>query len=238
MRPARALRWAVLVVAPLLIAASDPRGDVEGCRGGPGGVAPDLVDVRGEIVELGTSARWTLTFAAPLEIPDAAGRPFRVDIAIHDPDVPAVSFAYYRDVNRLVRVDATTDHTTEIYLLPERATNEFIAPVIRGDTMTIQVPGRILSDDEDLTGTEPGLDRLRWTAIVRDGAACDFLDRGGPTERLVATPSATATPQGSPSPEGVTPDGRGPSPWWFAAAAGVGVVLAAGAYASRRRASP
>ena len=65
-------------------------------------------------MELGTSARWTLTFAEPLIVPDAVGRPFRVDIAIRDPEVPAVSFAYYRGVNRLVRVDATIEHPTEI----------------------------------------------------------------------------------------------------------------------------
>ena len=103
-----------------------------GCTGGAGSGAPDLVDVRGEIVELGTSARWVLTFAEPLMVPDAEGRPFRVDVAIRDPDVPAHSFAYYRNVNRLVRVDATIDHPTEIYLLPERGTNVFNPPIIEG----------------------------------------------------------------------------------------------------------
>ena len=61
-------------------------------------------------------------------------------------------------MNRLVRVDATVEHPTEIYLLPERATNVFNPPVIAGRTMMIQVPGRTLTADEDLTGTSPGLE--------------------------------------------------------------------------------
>jgi hypothetical protein len=180
--PAR--RVALLAIIPFLLAASDPSGDVAGCRGGPGSGAPDLVEARGEILELGTSARWTLTFAEPLTVPDPVDHPFRVDIAIRDPDVPPVSFAYYRGVNRLVRVDATVEHLTEIYLLPEHGTNVFNAPVIRGDTMTIEVPGRTISADEDLTGTSPGLEALRWTVIVRDGNACDFLGDSRPTERF------------------------------------------------------
>ena len=172
-RAGSARRAALLALVPLLIAASDPPGDVAGCDGGAGSGAPDLVDARGEILELGTTASWTLTFAEPLVMPDPVGHPYRVDIAIRDPDVPPVSFAYYRRVNRIVRVDATVEHLTEIYLLPEHGTNVFNRPVIRGATMTIEVPGRTISADEDLTGTSPGLEALRWTVIVRDGRACD-----------------------------------------------------------------
>jgi hypothetical protein len=224
MRAGRARGLLLLAIVPLLVAASDPRGDVAGCRGGDAAGAPDLVDARGEIVELDTSALWRLTFAEPLQVPDAVGHPFRVDIAIRDPEVPAVSFVYYHDVNRLVRVDATVDHETEIYLLPERATNVFNPPRVRGRTMTIQVPGRTLSADEDLTGTSPGLEALRWTVVVRDGRACDFLGTGRPTERLVPEPQAAdraATPSG------------GPSPWWFVAGAAV-ALAAAGVYVVRR----
>jgi hypothetical protein len=228
MRGGAAPRRALLAVLPFLIAASDPAGDVAGCTGGAGPGAPDLVDVRGEIVELGTSARWVLTFAEPLIVPDAEGRPFRVDVAIRDPDVPAQSFAYYRDVNRLVRVDATSEHPTEIYLLPERGTNVFNPPIIEGSAMTIQVPGRTLSDDEDLTGTSPGLERLGWTVIVRDGRACDFLGDGRPTERFVTPPEGTV----SVEPDPATPT-DGISPWWVAAAAAA-AVLAIGGYVARR----
>jgi hypothetical protein len=224
MRARVAHRWALLAILPLLVAASDPEGDVAGCLGGTGSGAPDLVGARGEIVELGTSARWELTFAETLTVPDPVGRPFRVDIAIRDPEVPAVSFAYYRNANRLVRVDATVGHRTEIYLLPERGTNVFNPPIVRDISMTIQVPGRTLSDDEDLTGTSPGLERLRWTVIVRDGRACDFLGTGRPIERFVTQPSGA--PELEPGPDGL-------SPWWVAAGAAV-AVLAIGGYVARR----
>jgi hypothetical protein len=221
--PAR--RAALLAIVPLLLAASDPSGDVAGCRGGPASGAPDLVEARGEILELGTSARWTLTFAEPLLVPDPVGHPFRVDIAIRDPEVPPVSFAYYVGVNRLVRVDATVEHLTEIYLLPERGTNVFNRPTIRGATMTIQVPGRTISADEDLTGTSPGLEALRWTVIVRDGRACDFLGGGRLTERLVVRPEPQVA---------ATPRSAGLSPWWVVAGAAVAVALGVGAYVLRR----
>ena len=227
MRADAAPRWALLALLPFLVAASDPAGDVVGCLGGRGSGAPDLVDVRGEIVELGTSARWELSFAEPLMMPDAVGRPFRVDIAIRDPDAPVLSFAYYRNVNRLVRVDATVGHRTEIYLLPERGTNVFNPAIVEGSSMIIQVPGRTLSDDEDLTGTSPGLERLRWTVIVRDGRACDFLGDGRPTERFVVQPPGTVRPE---HPE---PMSNGLSPWWVAAGAAVAVV-AIGGYVVRR----
>jgi hypothetical protein len=223
--PAGVRRAALVAILPLLVAAADPEGDVTGCLGGAGSGAPDLVDVRGEIVELGTSARWELTFAEPVSVPDGVGRPFRVDIAIRDPEVPALSFGYYRNVNRLVRVDATVAHRTEIYLLPEHGANEFNPPAVAGRTIEIQVPGRILSDDEDLTGTSPGLESLRWTVIARDGRACDFLGDGRPTERLL------------PRREEAPPAGRdvaGLSPWWLAAGAAVALLAAGAAYVVRR----
>jgi hypothetical protein len=227
MRADRARRWGPLLLVPLLIAAADPRDDVGGCRGGDGEGAPDLVEARGEIVELGTSARWELTFAEPLEMPDDAGRPFRVDIAINDPNVRAFTFAFYRNVNRLVRVDATLHHRTEILLIPEGGESEFNPPIVEGRSMTIQVPGRTLSDDEDLTGTSPGLEELRWTVIVRDESACDFLGDGTPAERLVpAAEPSTAAPA-------ATDDGT--PPWiWGAVAAGAAAMIALAVYGVRR----
>jgi len=224
MRAGAAPRWVLLAIVPLLIAASDPKGDVAGCTGGAGSGAPDLVEVRGEIVELGTSARWELTFAEPLTVPDPTGHPFRVDLAIRDPKAPALSFAFYRKVNRLVRVDATVAHPTEIYLLPEHATNVFNPPVIAGRTMVIQVPGRTLTADELQTGTSPGLGSLRWTVVVRDGRACDFLGDGRTTERLVPQPEAAVPTE---------PGRAGLSPWLALAGAAV-ALLAVGGYVVRR----
>jgi hypothetical protein len=224
--PAR--RAAVIAIVPFLVAASDPTGDVAGCGDTAGaGAPPDLVEARGEIVELGTSARWTLTFAQPLTVPDAVGRPFRVDIAIRDPDVAPLSFAYYTDVNRLVRVDATVAHETEIYLLPERGANVFNPPVIEGDTMTIQVPGRTLSADEDLTGTSPGLEALRWTVIVRDGRACDVLGDGRPTRRF----GVGIDPVGGPAAD----TRSGLSIWWLLAGAAAATLGIAGYVVRRAR---
>lgn len=226
--PAR--RAAVIAIVPLLVAVSDPAGDVAGCGDAPGaGTPPDLVDARGEIVEFGTSARWTLTFAEPLTVPDAVGRPFRVDIAIRDPDVPPLSFAYYTDVNRLVRVDATVAHETEIYLLPERGANVFNPPIIDGATMTIQIPGRTLSADEDLTGTSPGLEALRWTVIVRDGHVCDVLGEGRPTERLGVGIDAAGEGEPAADPR------SGLSMWWLAAAAAVATLGIVGYVVRRAR---
>lgn len=229
----RAGWWArrVLIASiPLLVAAADPRGDVTGCHGGTGAGAPDLVEATGEIVELGTSARWRLTFADPIAVPDPAGRPFRVDVTIRDPEVPTLSAAFYRGLNRIVRVDATIEHPTEIYLLPERATNRFNPPEVAERTMTIQVPGRTLTEDEDLTGTSPGLASLRWSVIVRDGPACDFLGTGRPTERLVRATERTATPE--------PPAGGGGSGAAVAIVAVVAAVTLVGAgYLVRRRSS-
>ncbi len=210
------LRVIVLALAPLLVSATDPPGDVSGCRGGAGSGALDLVAAQGEIVELGTSARWRITFAEPLNVPDDEGRPFRVDVVIRDPELPALSFTYYRNVNRLVRVDATIDHKTEIYLVPERGANVFNPPIIDGDSMTIQVPGRTLSDDEDLTGTSPGLESLRWTVIVRDELGCDFLGDGRPRERLTLQREAQV-------PRVLPPSAA--FPWWTVGVAAALVAL-------------
>jgi hypothetical protein len=218
-------RWALVALLPVLVTAADPSGDVAGCRGGPASGAPDLVEARGETLEQGTSARWTLTFAEPLTVPDREGSPFRVDVAIRDPEVPAVSFAYYREVNRLVRVDATVEHPTQILLLPEGGANVFNPAVVEGRTMTIQVPGRILSADEDLTGTSPGLESLRWTVIVRDDRACDLLGSGRPTERLVPGASVHEDLHPRGAPVGV----------WIAATAAAGLLALGAVYVVRRR---
>jgi hypothetical protein len=95
--------------------------------------------------------------------------------------------------------------------------------------MTIQVPGRTLSDDEELTGTSPGLEALRWTVIVRDGRACDFLGDGRPIQRFVPGPEPEPEPR-TPA----APGSAGSSSWWVVAGAAVVLALGAGAYVLRR----
>ena len=193
-RSQRLIVTLVLAVSPLLVAASDPTGDVAACPDAPRGVAgdvPDLIRARGQIVELGTSATWTLRFADDLVVPDEEGKPFRVDLVLLDPSAPRVRFAYYRGLNRVIRYDAVLDPELRILLLPERGQNVFLPPTIEGDTMTFQVPGRILSADEDQTGTSPGIAEVRWSVIVRDEGSCDLLGDGRPTEPMIVGPSVT-----------------------------------------------
>ena len=229
----RGLAALVVLLAPLLLAASDPAGDVSPCPGvaGSGGDAPDLVEAAGEITELGTSVRFSLRFAEPLVVPDRDGKPFRVDIVLVDPDVPRVDAGLYRGVNRLLRYDAVADPVTTILLLPEGGQSRFIAPTIEGDTLVLQVPGRTLTADEDETGTSPGLERLRWGVIVRDEAACDLLGTGRATARLVAEASPAPSP-----PQSTDPARGGGVAIAIAVAAGLGVLGLVVASVVRRRA--
>jgi hypothetical protein len=229
----------VVVLAPLVLAAADPAGDTVPCPAVPGGSAtlggsrvPDLVHAEGRIVELGTSIRFTLRFAQPLVVPDARGHPFRVDIVLFDPDVPAVDAGLYRDVNRILRYDAVNEPVTTTLLLPEAGQSRFLPPTIEGDTMVLQVPGRTVVADEDETGTSPGLDQLRWGVIVRDEGACDLLGDGRPREVLVRgrNPEPTLAAEAPSAPSGsATP--------WVPIAAGAVIVsaLALGYLVLRRR---
>ena len=137
--------------------------------GGSPGAAPDLVSARGQIVELGTSGMWTLRFADPLEVPDRAGTPFRVDLVLRDPTCqPWFASPTTARLNRMLRYDAVRGPGPwSILLIPKRAQNCSFPPTIDGDTMTIQVPGRILSADEDETGTSPGIG-----AAARGASSC------------------------------------------------------------------
>lgn len=229
----------VVVLAPTLLAAADPPGDVIPCPSVHAGVAgrsgaPDLVEASGEVVELGTSVRFILRFAQPLDVPDEAGKPFRVDVVLFDPDVPAVDAGLYRGVNRILRYDAIRDPVTSTILVPEAGQSRFIPPTIDGDTLVMQVPGRTLTADEDETGTSPGLERLRWGVIVRDEGSCDLLGAGRPTERLRSQDEAV--PPVPPDDDGDT--GQRDALPLVAWLAGSFVVLGAATYLVVRRRSP
>jgi hypothetical protein len=213
----------ILLISPFMLAAADPAGDPGPCPGvgagaGTSADAPDLISARAEIVELDTSALWTFEFDRPLVVPDDRGAPFRVDVVLRDPDAPTLTFGPYRGINRLIRYDAVAEPGLTILLLPEAAENTFIPPRIEGSTMELQVPGRILSADEDETGTSPGLEDLGWNVIVRDEGTCDTLGNGRPDRRFVE--GEVATPAKQP-PAG---DEHGGSSWawlWFVAIAAV-----------------
>jgi hypothetical protein len=143
------------------------------------------VRARGEIVELGTSIRFTLRFSEPLVVPDRDGRPFRIDVVLLDPDVPTVDAGLYRGLNRILRYDAVPDPVTTTLLVPEAGQSRFLPPAIDGETFVLQVPGRTVVADEDETGTSPSLGQLRWGVVVRDEGSCDLLGNGRPTEPLV-----------------------------------------------------
>jgi hypothetical protein len=199
----RSAALAVLAVSPLLLAAADPRGDTGSCTGapGPGDTRIDLVHADGAIVEDGDAIRWTIRFAHALPVPDTERLPLRVDIVIRDPTLPAFSFRYYADLNRIVRFDDVPQPLLAIVLIPEHGANVFDGATIIGDTLTAEVPGRLLVRDRDLKGL--GLRRLRWSVIARDERTCDFLGDGRPTRRLLVAPAepapSFASPAGVPS---------------------------------------
>jgi hypothetical protein len=185
------------------------------------------------MVELGTAAEWVLTFDRALRVPDETGRPFRVDVTVTDPDVRTVSFAYYRRLNRIVRFDAVRPLGLEILALPERGENVFFNVLVEGRTITMRVPGRMLTRGVDLTG--PRMGALRWGAIVRDGASCDLLGDGVPRFRLVAEAVPSVTPA-RPGPEPTTTGGFGPVFRWIAIVGAIGVLaIALGAFTLGRR---
>jgi hypothetical protein len=205
----------VLLLAPFLLGASDPTGDVGPClptADGPGD-PPDLIGGTGTVAEEGSSAEWILRFADPLVVPDREGHPFRVDILIHDPTVPAMDVAYYHDLNRIVRYDAVPEQGVVILLLPERAQNVFLGGTVDGDTLTIQIPGRQITRDLDLEGVP--IRDLTWTAVVRDGHRCDALGSYRPHLPMVGpgvvagveTPGAISGPS-SASPVASSSDDR------------------------------
>jgi hypothetical protein len=223
----RGAALALILVAPLLLGAKDPRGDVVTCADGVPTSGPDLVKAVGVGTELGTVATWRLTFDRPVEVPSDLG----IDILVRDPRLPGIQVGDARGVNRIVRWGATSrDQTIEIVWLPHDGSTTFNPPKIHGRTVEILAPGRLLLG-ESANGTE-SVRRTRWSVVVRSGAACDRLDEGAPARRLVMPPTPSPSPLPAPTPATSLPAApeadRGPvAPWaWFGLAAlGVLVVL-------------
>ena len=225
---------ALLAVAPLTIAAADPRGDAVRCKGVTGGGdPPDLVGAVGWLGEEGSSAVWRLSFGRPLVVPDPQEPAFRVDILVHDPTIPALSFDDYRHVNRIVRFDATGKTAPlALLFLPEGGSAPFNPPIVDGRTLTIQVPGRLLLG-EDRFG-QVDLTRLRWSVVVRDGGRCDLLGNGIPSLRMATVPPPTSSPTGRAVPS-ATPAPSASSVNGVAVAAIAAAALAALALVAIRR---
>ena len=200
----RLVAVALLALAPLTVAAADPRGDSVRCKGVAGaGHPPDLVGALGWLGEEGSSAVWRLSFARPLVVPDPQEPAFRVDILVRDPTIPALSFDDYRHVNRIVRFDATSRNASVwILFLPEGGSAPFNPPIVQGRTLTIQVPGRLLLGEDQFGDVH--LMRLRWSVVVRDGGRCDLLGNGVPSLRMAPVPPPTSSPTASAVPS-VTP---------------------------------
>jgi hypothetical protein len=204
----RAAAVAIALLLPLTLAASDPRNDAVACLGAHGrGDPPDLVAAVGRVGEEGSAAVWRLTFAQPLRVPDPVDPPFRIDVLIRDPKVPVVSFGDYRDFNRIVRFEASSaDAHVQLLFIAEGGHTLFDPPVIDRNTMTIQMPGRLLLGADEFG--RAAMERLRWTVVLRDGGRCDPLGDGSPTLRLVdetASPPATS----AEAPIASTASGRG-----------------------------
>ncbi len=195
---------ALLAVAPLMVAAADPRDDAVPCKGVAGsGHPPDLVRAIGWLGEEGSSAVWQLTFERPLLVPDPKEPAFRVDILVRDPTIPALSFDDYRHVNRIVRFDATRRNASVwLLFLPEGGLAPFNPPIVHGRTLTIEVPGRLLLGEDRFGDVD--LTRFRWSVVVRDGGRCDLLGNGVPSLRMATAPPPTSSPTASVVPS-VTP---------------------------------
>jgi hypothetical protein len=225
----------MLVAIPLLLGApvSDPTGDTVACRGNAraGDEVIDIIGADAQATEGGAAIRFTVIFSGPLPVPDREGRPLRVDVLVRDPDVPTVSFAYYRKVNRIVRFDAIDEPALTILLLAERGSNSFFGARVEGARLMMELPGRLLTRDVDLEG--PALERLTWSVVARDEGTCDFLGDGRPTNS-VAPAEAILPPL---DPPGDRPD-EVPIGWiMLIAVAGIAIGGTVYVWLGRRRAT-
>ncbi|HLB39941.1 MAG TPA: hypothetical protein VJM84_05760 [Actinomycetota bacterium] len=187
----------VLLVLPMLVAATDPRGDLVACDGSGAFAsgAADLLGVDAVAAELGSVALWRLRFAEPPPGGGDRSAALHITVYVRDPRIPGQVVDGHPGVNRTVSWSGGPDDPVQIRLVPEDSTTPFNPPVIDGDTVEIQVPGRILvGEEEDGTADVGG---IRWSIVVRQGDACDGFGGGKPTLRLRglgSTPATSARP--------------------------------------------
>ena len=145
---------ALVLCHPLLLGAGGPGRRRRACpgsaprgarrRAGPGG------GVRLRSSSSGRRRAGTSGSPTPLVRPRSTkARPFRVDILIRDPSVPSVRCRLLPRAQPDRPLRRRPAPGRRILLLPERGQNVFLPPTIDGDRLTFQVPGRILSADED-----------------------------------------------------------------------------------------
>jgi hypothetical protein len=236
----RVLATLTLVLVPLLTAFTDPSADLVSCSGSTAvdaGAPIDIVKTTGTTVEDGQALRFTVTFAQDLPVPDRSGRPLRIDLLLKVPDIPTVSFDYYRGVNRIVRFDAVENPELQLLLLPEHAANVFSGATVKGSRLTFEFPARLIARDGDLAGFD--LAGLRWSVLSRDETTCDVLGTGRPSFRLHEASThagASSSPTAAAAPEAGTA-GSGSGGFLIACVAAVLVGGAAGFGLARWRRS-
>jgi hypothetical protein len=183
----------------------------------------DVASAQGSLIEDATALEFLVRFHGRPVAPDPRDPAFRIDIVLRDPRVPTFSFGPYRDVNRIIRFDATDPPRVAILLLAEQAISQPSTYAFEDGSLRLTVAGRLLGTEENLENV--ALEPLRWNVVAREGESCDWLGSGRPVLRLTrpGPPDPTAP---DPSPSGPTPP---PESEGFPWAVALGLVPAAGA---------
>jgi hypothetical protein len=218
----------MIALVPFTLGATDPAGDAEPCRQGRpvGDEVLDVASAQGLLIENAMALEFRVRFHGRPVAPDPGEPPFRIDIVLKDPRVPTFSFGPYRDINRIIRFDATDPPRVAILLLAEQSISQPSTYVFEDGSLRLTVAGRLLGTEAENLENVP-LEPLRWNVVAREGASCDWLGSGRPVLRLrTAKPAApTQTAPASPSREAAPAAEGGSFPWIPA----IGVALAAGA---------
>ena len=200
--------------------ATDRSGDFFNCGGGET-VQPQNIDIAsatGLLTEDGTALSFTVTLRPTPTVPDDIGHPFRVDVLMRDPRLPDYSVGPYRDVNRILRFEATDPPSATLLLLPERGNVTPSTFGYRDGTVSFTLAGRLLGEEQGTRPFDPS--PIHWSVIGRDEDRCDRL--GGPTPDLRLLRVTEAPRPGTPS---APSDHGGGIPLWAVAVVGAGAAL-------------